>query len=43
MEAGKVKWHGEYRMVDLIDAMIEAGDSKNSDKEVAAMERSAWA
>jgi len=41
MEAGKVKWHGEYRMVDLIDAMIEAADSHNSDKEVAAMERSA--
>jgi dihydroxy-acid dehydratase len=41
MEAGKVKWHGEYRMVDLIDAMIEAADDKNSDKEVAAMERSA--
>jgi dihydroxy-acid dehydratase len=41
MEAGKVKWHGEYRKVDLIDAMIEAADSHNSDKEVAAMERSA--
>jgi dihydroxy-acid dehydratase len=41
MEAGKVKWHGEYRMVDLIDAMIEAADSQNSDKDVAAMERSA--
>jgi len=41
MEAGKVKWHGEYRMIDLIDAMIEAADDKNSDKEVAAMERSA--
>ncbi len=41
MEAGKVKWHGKYRAVDLIDAMIEAGDSHNSDKEVAAMERSA--
>jgi dihydroxy-acid dehydratase len=41
MEAGKVKWHGEYRMDDLIDAMIEAADSKNSDKEVNAMERSA--
>jgi dihydroxy-acid dehydratase len=26
MEAGKVKWRGEYRMVDLIDAMIEAAD-----------------
>ncbi|MDP2824210.1 MAG: dihydroxy-acid dehydratase [Sulfuritalea sp.] len=41
MEAGKVKWHGEYRMVDLIDAMIEAGDSKNSDADVERMERSA--
>ncbi|MBL8489323.1 MAG: dihydroxy-acid dehydratase, partial [Rhodocyclaceae bacterium] len=41
MEAGKVKWHGQYRMVDLIDAMIEAGDSKNSDADVEAMERSA--
>ncbi|MCX8017938.1 MAG: dihydroxy-acid dehydratase, partial [Rhodocyclaceae bacterium] len=41
MEAGKVKWHGQYRMVDLIDAMIEAADSKISDAEVAAMERSA--
>ncbi|MEW6165600.1 MAG: dihydroxy-acid dehydratase [Pseudomonadota bacterium] len=41
MEAGKVKWHGEYRMVDLIDAMIEAADDHNTDKEVAAMERSA--
>jgi dihydroxy-acid dehydratase len=41
MEAGKVKWHGEYRMVDLIDAMIEAADAKNSDAEVNAMERSA--
>jgi dihydroxy-acid dehydratase len=41
MEAGKVKWHGETRAVDLIDAMIEAADSHNTDKEVAAMERSA--
>src|SRR5512134_2385217 len=41
MEAGKVRWHGETRMVDLIDAMIEAADPHNSDKEVAAMERSA--
>ncbi len=36
MEAGKVKWHGEYRMVDLVDAMVEAADSKNSDAEVNA-------
>ena len=41
MEAGKVKWRGEYRMVDLVDAMVEAADSKNSDVDVAAMERSA--
>ncbi|MCC6202762.1 MAG: dihydroxy-acid dehydratase [Gammaproteobacteria bacterium] len=41
MEAGKVRWHGEERAVDLIDAMIEAGDDRNTDAEVAAMERSA--
>jgi len=41
MEAGKVSWHGEARKVDLIDAMIEAADSHNSDAEVAEMERSA--
>ncbi|MFN3884886.1 MAG: dihydroxy-acid dehydratase, partial [Rhodocyclaceae bacterium] len=41
MEAGKVRWHGETRKVDLIDAMIEAADSRNSDKDVAAMERAA--
>jgi len=41
MEAGKVQWHGQFRKVDLIDAMIEAGDSHNSDADVDAMERSA--
>ncbi len=41
MEAGKVKWHGQFRKVDLIDAMVEAADSHNSDQDVAAMERSA--
>ncbi len=41
MEAGKVTWHGLERKVDLIDAMVEAADDKNSDEEVAAMERSA--
>ena len=41
MEAGKVQWHGETRKLDLIDAMIEAADSHNSDDEVAAIERSA--
>ncbi|MBF0469937.1 MAG: dihydroxy-acid dehydratase [Gammaproteobacteria bacterium] len=41
MEAGKVQWQGAERHVDLIDAMIEAGDSRNSDEDVARMERSA--
>jgi dihydroxy-acid dehydratase len=41
MEAGKVQWHGKFRKVDLIDAMIEAGDSHNTDADVADMERSA--
>jgi dihydroxy-acid dehydratase len=41
MEAGKVQWHGEERKVDLIDAMIEAADSHNTDAEVNSMERSA--
>ena len=41
MEAGKVNWNGAERHVDLIDAMIEAGDARNSDEQVAAMERSA--
>jgi len=41
MEAGKVRWQGVERAVDLIDAMIEAADTRNSDAEVAMMERSA--
>jgi dihydroxy-acid dehydratase len=41
MEAGKVKWHGGTRSVDLIDAMIAAADDSVSDAEVAAIERSA--
>ncbi|MBI3148591.1 MAG: dihydroxy-acid dehydratase [Betaproteobacteria bacterium] len=41
MEAGKVLWQGKARQVDLIDAMIEAGDDHNSDAEVAAMESAA--
>ncbi|CAK0779153.1 dihydroxy-acid dehydratase [Gammaproteobacteria bacterium] len=41
MEAGKLSWQGTDRAVDLIDAMIEAGDNRNSDAEVARMERSA--
>ena len=41
MEAGKVIWKGTERAVDLVDAMVEAADSKNSDADVEAMERSA--
>jgi dihydroxy-acid dehydratase len=41
MEAGKVQWHGALRKVDLIDAMIEAADTHNTDAEVNDMERSA--
>ncbi len=41
MEAGKVIWNGTERSVDLVDAMVEAADSKNSDEQVEAMERSA--
>ncbi len=41
MEAGKVNWNGMIRAVDLVDAMIEAADIRNSDQAVAEMERSA--
>jgi len=41
MEAGKVTWQGKTIMLDLIDAMIQAADSKCSDEEVEATERSA--
>ena len=41
MEAGKVKWEGKTIAVDLIDAMIKAGDAKVSDAEVESFERSA--
>jgi dihydroxy-acid dehydratase len=41
MEAGKVTWAGKTIMLDLVDAMIQAADSKCSDEEVAATERSA--
>jgi dihydroxy-acid dehydratase len=42
MEAGKVKWEdGTTRSIDLIDAMVAAGDAKNSDAQVLAAERSA--
>jgi dihydroxy-acid dehydratase len=41
MEAGKVVIGGKTHAVDLIDAMVAAADAKNSDADVAAMERSA--
>ena len=41
MEAGKVNWQGKVKGLDLIDAMVAAADSKYSDKEVEAIERSA--
>ncbi len=41
MEAGKVNWGGKIIAVDLIDAMIQAGDDKVSDAEAEQYERSA--
>ena len=41
MEAGKVNWNEQTIKVDLIDAMIKAGDKNVSDAEVASFERSA--
>ncbi|EJF98127.1 dihydroxy-acid dehydratase [Bartonella vinsonii subsp. arupensis Pm136co] len=41
MEAGKIKWKGEDRTVDLVDAMIAAASEYNSEEEVGEMERAA--
>ncbi len=41
MEAGKVTWKEQTIKVDLIDAMIKAGDKSVSDAEVESFERSA--
>src|SRR5471032_1458888 len=41
MEAGKVVHKGKTRSIDLIDAMVAAADSSNTDEEVAVIERSA--
>ncbi len=41
MEAGKVNWQGQELKLDLVDAMVAAADSKVSDAETAAIERSA--
>jgi dihydroxy-acid dehydratase len=41
MEAGKVNWEGKEYHLDLVDAMVVAADSKVSDAQVEAFERSA--
>ncbi len=41
MEAGKVNWGGNTHKLDLVDAMVAAADSKVSDAEADAIERSA--
>ena len=41
MEAGKVVLKGKEVALDLVDAMVAAGDEKYSDEEVANIERSA--
>ena len=41
MEAGKVNWGGTVIPVDLVDAMVKAGDAKVSDEETDEYERSA--
>lgn len=41
MEAGKVTWRDHERTVDLIDAMMVAGDDNVTDSESENMERSA--
>jgi dihydroxy-acid dehydratase len=41
MEAGKVRWEGQTKSVDLIDAMVAAADTRVSDEEVKTLERSA--
>jgi dihydroxy-acid dehydratase len=41
MEAGKVNWQGNTIKLDLVDAMVAAADSKVSDEESEAIERSA--
>jgi len=41
MEAGNVKLHGKTQTVDLVDAMVDAADSRFHDQDVEVMERSA--
>ena len=41
MEAGKVKFRGDEKAIDLVDAMVVAADESYTDEEVAEFERSA--
>jgi len=41
MEAGKVNWNGNAHKLDLVDAMVAGADSRVSDAESDAIERSA--
>ncbi len=41
MEAGKVKFRGDEKAIDLVDAMVVAADDSYTDEEVQAFERSA--
>ena len=41
MEAGKVKFRGDEKAIDLVDAMVVAADENYTDEEVEAFERSA--
>lgn len=41
MEAGKVKFRGDEKAIDLVDAMVVAADDSYTDEEVEAFERSA--
>jgi len=41
MESGKAKVHGEEVHLDLVDAMVMAADDKETDEDVAIVERSA--
>ncbi|WP_436871920.1 dihydroxy-acid dehydratase [Acinetobacter haemolyticus] len=41
MEAGKVKFRGDEKAIDLVDAMVVAADESYTDEEVQAFERSA--
>src|SRR5690349_14969355 len=41
MEAGKVVWDNKEHSLDLIDAMMQAGDDRISDEQVQAVEQAA--